>query len=86
MSKLPILISFFLRILFKRTPLLSENYCRIFSKLMKRLRKLESYKDYMTIKRLVPDAGWLIYPNASDFPKMPQIKHLEIIYSAAKEW
>jgi len=54
---------------------------------MKKLRKLESYKDYLTIKNGIPNAEFTDPQNSyPSFPKMPKMKNLEIMYSLAKEW
>ena len=65
---------------------MSAVYFKIFLTLMKKLRKLESYKDYMTIKDGIPNADFFSTNNLGVVPNIPQIKHLDVMYSASKEW
>ncbi len=66
---------------------MSSKYYTGFVEFWKKLRKLESYKDYITIKNGIPNAE-LYDPEKcySRLPKLVKMKNLEIMYSIAKEW
>jgi len=69
------------------SPLLSEEYFQIFLLLMRKLRKLEYYKDYMTTKDGIPNNDYSFNSNKiNNIPKRPQLKHLDLMHSAPKEW
>ena len=40
----------------------------------------------MTIKNGIPNAEFFSTNNLGEVPKMPNIKHLDVMYSASKEW
>ena len=54
--------------------------------LLWKLRKLESHKDYFSIKEGLPNADLYDPQNAEKIPQRPNIKNLEITYSVSKEW
>ena len=53
---------------------------------MNNLRKLEHSKDYMSIKKVIANCTPEDLQKFHGLPKIPQITHLQLIYSVAKEW
>jgi len=76
----------FLEWIVVESPLLSPEYLGTFIVLMKKLKKLESFKDYMTLKKGALSAEFFNVENMSAFPKIPRIRNLEMIYSSCKDW
>jgi len=68
------------------SPHMSAQYFQVFMRLMTSLRKLEHYKDYMTIKKGIPSCTEEDLQQYNDSPKVPHLKHLEMMYSVTKEW
>ncbi len=66
---------------------MSTEYFLAFLAAMKNFRKLESYKDYITIKKGISNVDFsLPQPDFAQPPKMLKKKNYEIIYDVAKEW
>jgi len=59
-----------------------ENWMRV----MQKLRKLETYKDYISIIGKIPNADLYEADNWHKIQKFPNIKNLELIYYVGKEW
>ena len=54
---------------------------------MKKLRKLEYYKDYTTLKKEGTNNGYYELQSYGGIPKkIPQIKHIDMTYSSPKDW
>ncbi len=53
---------------------------------MKKLRKLESYKEYFTINAGISSDLYNPQHNYPTPPKLLKMKNIEIMYSVAKEW
>ncbi len=53
---------------------------------MQKLRKLETYKDYISIIGKIPNADLYEADNWHKIQKFPNIKNLELIYYVGKEW
>jgi len=68
------------------SPLLSAKYYRVFNFLMKKLRKLEHSKEYISLKEGIPNSDVNDPEILSEVPKLSQIKYVEIMYSVSKEW
>jgi len=68
------------------SPPLSTEGLKVFMTLMRKLRKLEYYKDYTTIAKGISNTDFYELLNYGDLPKIPQIKHFELTYSAPKDW
>jgi len=68
------------------SPLSAGEYYGIYGLLMQNLKKLEHYKEYTSIKNGIASFDWQDLEKLGDFPKVPQIKHIEMMYSISKEW
>jgi len=55
-------------------------------KLFGRLKKIEHLSDYIIIKKAIPFCDIVEAQSNFNLPKMPSIKHLELIYLLSKEW
>ena len=55
-------------------------------KVMRRLIKLEHFKDHTTNKKGLPNADFSFNQGFSNPPKIPRIKSLEMVTSAPREW
>jgi len=55
-------------------------------RLMRRLSKLKHYKDYITIKKGIPNYDVGYSQSFKNPPKIKSVKSLEFNYSAGKEW
>jgi len=53
---------------------------------MRRLTKLQHFKEYITNKKGIPNADLSFNQVFSNPPKILGIKSLEMVYSAPREW
>jgi len=67
-------------------PVTSVKYYESFLKLMKRLVKLESFQEYIAIKKGTLNYGVEDSKGFQNPPKLRKIKYIEMTYSAGKEW
>ncbi len=63
----------------------TEDYQR-FVGLMKKLRKLESYKEYFTVNGGICTDFYNPNHNYPCLPRLPKMKNIEFMYSVGKEW
>jgi len=66
---------------------MSIQYFHAYIAVMKKLRKLESYKDYITVKNGITNNDLFdAQHDLLSLPKIRKMKNLQIIYDVAKEW